>query len=84
MYSSSGSTPLFLNSFLALHKSKSNNFKKNVDVSFVGTPYNDRAKVIEDLYLKKCKEQGLDKSEWTDGEMFSYNELLKEVQGEKK
>ena len=34
-----------------LHKSKSNNFKKNVDVSFVGTPYNDRAKVIEDLYL---------------------------------
>jgi hypothetical protein len=39
-------------------------------------------KMIEDLYLKKCKEQGLDKSEWTDGEMFSYNELLKEVQGD--
>jgi hypothetical protein len=43
-------------------------------------------KMIEGLYFKKCKEQGLHIEEWTEGEMFSLNELqelLKEVKGEK-
>ena len=38
---------------------------------------------INELYLDKCKEQGLDKSEWTEAEMFSLNELEKEIGEEK-
>lgn len=37
--------------FKNLHKSNSNYYKKKIDVSFVGTPYNDRSQVVEDLYL---------------------------------
>ena len=37
--------------FKKLHNLKTNSNKKKIDLSFVGTPYNDRGQVIEDLYL---------------------------------
>ena len=38
--------------FKNLHKAYKKNTNKIIDVSFVGTPYNDRGKVIEELYVK--------------------------------
>lgn len=37
--------------FKNLHKIGTSKVNQNIDVSFVGTPYNDRAEVIEQLYL---------------------------------
>jgi spore maturation protein CgeB len=38
--------------FKNLHKTNPINVEQNIDVSFVGTPYNDRAEIIEKLYRK--------------------------------
>lgn len=52
--------------FKDLHKTKTNSYEKKIKLSFVGTPYNDRGKVIEDLFLNHNIKTDIngDKNQW--------------------